>query len=161
MTRTASASVLASVVRAAREHPDTMGAEWVPVLKEIPLFTGLSKRHLLRVAKLARPVRFSENATIVRAGARGDSFYVILDGEANVAAPKGSTKLGPMSFFGEMSLIDGGERSATVVANKETLTMRLSRGPFMKLIQGEPLIATHIMKELVGRIRRAESQPNP
>jgi CRP/FNR family cyclic AMP-dependent transcriptional regulator len=160
MTRAASASVLANVVRAARDHPDKMGAEWVPVLKDVPLFAGLSKRHLQRVANLARPVRFSENATIVREGTRGDSFYVILDGEAKVLSSKRSSPLRPMSFFGEMSLIDGGPRSATVVAQKDTLTMRLSRGPFMKLIQNEPAIAAQIMKELVGRLRRAESQPN-
>jgi CRP/FNR family cyclic AMP-dependent transcriptional regulator len=137
-----------------------MGAEWVPVLKDVPLFAGLSKRHLQRVANLARPVRFSENTTIVREGTRGDSFYVILDGEAKVLSSKGSIPLQPMDFFGEMSLIDGGPRSATVVAQKDTLTMRLSRGPFMKLIQDEPDIAAQIMKELVGRLRRAESQPN-
>jgi CRP-like cAMP-binding protein len=160
VTRVASASALAHVVRAARDHPDRMGAEWVPILKEVPLFTGLSKRHLQRVASLARPVRFSANATIVRAGARGESFYVILDGEAKVSSPKGSFRLGPMSFFGEMSLIDGGPRSATVVAKKDTLTMRLSRGPFMKLIQSEPVIAANIMKELVRRLRRVESSPS-
>lgn len=159
MTRVVSASALANVARAAREHPEKMGAEWVPVLKEIPLFAGLSKRHLQRLASVARPVRFSANATIVRAGARGDSFYIILDGEASVVTPKGPSLMGPMSFFGEMSLIDGGPRSATVVAKKDTLTMRLSRGPFIKLIQSEPVIAVNIMKELVGRLRRIESSP--
>lgn len=160
MSRVASASVLANVVRAARDHPDRMGPEWVPVLKDVPLFAGLSKRHLQRVAKLARPVRFSENATIVREGTRGDSFYVILDGEAKVLSSQRTVSLPPMSFFGEMSLIDGGPRSATVVAQKETLTMRLSRDPFMKLMKDEPAMAAQIMKELVGRLRRIESQPN-
>lgn len=160
MTRVASASVLANVVSAARDHPDRMGAEWIPVLKDVPLFAGLSKRHLQRVANLARPVRFAENATIVRAGARGDTFYVILDGEAKGTSPKGTFRLGPMSFFGEMSLIDGGPRSATVIAEKDTLTMRLARAPFMKLIQTEPDIAAQIMKELVRRLRDSESSPN-
>jgi CRP-like cAMP-binding protein len=160
MTRVASASVLANVVSAARDHPDRMGAEWIPVLKDVPLFAGLPKRHLQRVANLARPVRFTQNATIVRAGARGDTFYVILDGEAKGTSPKGTFRLGPMSFFGEMSLIDGGPRSATVIAQKDTLTMRLARASFMKLIQSEPDIAAQIMKELVRRLRDIESSPN-
>jgi CRP/FNR family transcriptional regulator, cyclic AMP receptor protein len=159
MTGAASAPLLADAVRAARERPDTMGPEWIPVLRDVPLFAGLSKRHLQRVANLARPVRFAANATIVRAGARGQSFYVILDGEAKVVRSKGSVRLGPMSFFGEMSLIDGGPRSATVVAQKDTLTMRLARAPFMKLVQSEPAIAVHIMKELVARLRRFETSP--
>ena len=159
MTRAASASVLSNVVKAAHEHPDKMGREWLPVLEDVPLFAGLSKRHLQRVANLARPVRFSENATIVREGARGDSFYVILDGEAKVALPRKSIRLKPMSFFGEMSLLDGGPRSATVVALTDTLTMRIARAPFMKLIKDEPIIAAHIMSELVARLRRLESGP--
>jgi CRP/FNR family cyclic AMP-dependent transcriptional regulator len=159
MTRAASASVLSNVVKAARDHPDKMGREWLPVLEDVPLFAGLSKRHLQRVANLARPVRFSENAMIVREGAKGDSFYVILDGEAKVVLPRKSIRLKPMSFFGEMSLLDGGPRSATVLALTDTLTMRIARAPFMKLIKDEPIIAAHIMSELVGRLRRLEARP--
>ena len=160
MSRMASAAVLANIVRAAREAPDEMGAEWIPVLQDVPLFAGLSKRHLRRVAGLAQAVRFSAGATIVRSGARGETFYVILDGAASVRAAGVTAQLGPMDFFGEMSLLDGGPRAATVVAEDETLTMRLSRAPFMKLIESEPDIARGIMKELVRRIRLLEVSPN-
>jgi CRP-like cAMP-binding protein len=157
MSRPASAAVLAQVVRAARENPSKMGPEWVPVLQGVPLFANLSKRHLRRVANLAEPVRFEANTAIVRIGARGDAFFVIIDGEASVKAPTGVQRLGPLDFFGEMALIDGEPRSATVEAESEMLTMKIARDPFLKLLQREPDIALGVMKELVKRVRHLEA----
>jgi CRP-like cAMP-binding protein len=159
MSRTASAAALAHITKAAQEQPDKMGPEWVPVLQTVPLFAGLSKRHLRRVAHLAQAVRFSAETTVVRAGARGNSFYVVIDGEARVEGSAGTRRLGPLDFFGEMSLIDGGPRSASVVATTDMLAMRLTRAPFMKLLDSEPAIALGIMKELVKRLRRLEGSP--
>jgi CRP-like cAMP-binding protein len=65
-----------------------------------------------------------------------------------------------LDFFGEMSLIDGGPRSATVEAISDMLTMRLTRAAFLKLLSSEPAIALGVMKELVGRVRRLEGSPN-
>jgi CRP/FNR family transcriptional regulator, cyclic AMP receptor protein len=160
MSRTASAAALAHIVRTAKEAPAEMGAEWVPVLQDVPLFAGLSKRHLRRVAGLAGAARFSAGATVVRSGARGETFYVILDGTASVRSPTVNVQLGPMDFFGEMSLLDGGPRAATVVAEEDMLTMRLSRAPFMKVLDSEPAIARGIMKELVRRVRLLEASPS-
>src|SRR6185503_20589325 len=95
-----------------------LGSEWVDVLKDIPLFSPLSKRHVRRIANLARPQRFSESSTIVRKGQRGETFFVILDGEATVSVPKGKTSvLRAGDWFGELALLDGGPRSATVTAS--------------------------------------------
>jgi hypothetical protein len=92
MSRTAAAAMLAEIARSAREDPARMGAEWVPVLKSVPLFANLPKRHLRRLANLAQPVRFSEHTDVVRAGASGETFYVIIDGEARVVTPGGKNK---------------------------------------------------------------------
>ena len=157
MSRSASAAVLSHITTAAKQSPEGMGAEWIPVLQSVPLFEGLSKRHLRHVADLARAVRFTSGTTVVRAGSAGDTFYVIIDGEARVQTPAGDdVRLGPLDFFGEMSLIDGGPRSATVVAASEMLTMRLARPAFLKTLRSEPEIALGIMKLLVKRIRAAE-----
>ena len=161
MSRVAAAAMLAEISRRAREDPARMGREWVPVLQAVPLFANLSKQHLRRLANLAQPVRFSAHTDVVRAGARGETFYVIIDGEATVVIPGGRTeRLGPLDFFGEMSLIDGGPRSATVEAVSDMLTMRLTRTSFLKLLSSEPAIALGVMKELVGRVRRLEASPN-
>jgi CRP-like cAMP-binding protein len=163
MSRPASAAILAQVMRAARDDPAKMGPEWVPVLQGVPLFANLSKRHLRRVANLAQPVRFEANTAIVRIGAHGDAFFVIIDGEASVKGPTGTKRLGPLDFFGEMALIDGEPRSATVEAESEMLTMRIARDRFLKLLQSEPDIALGVMKELVRRVRHLEasSQAQP
>jgi voltage-gated potassium channel len=134
-----------------------MGAEWVPVLESVPLLAHLSKRHLRRVANLAQPVRFQANTAVVRKGTRGDAFFVIIDGEARVATSTGVERLGALDFFGEMALIDGEPRSATVEAATEMLTMRIGREPFLKLLSSEPDIALGVMKELVRRVRRLEA----
>jgi voltage-gated potassium channel len=134
-----------------------MGVEWVPVLQGVPLLANLSKRHLRRVANLAHPVRFQANTAVVRKGAHGDAFFVIIDGAARVATPNGVKRLGPLDFFGEMALIDGGPRSATVEATTEMLTMKIDREPFLKLLESEPDIALGVMKELVRRVRGLEA----
>jgi CRP/FNR family transcriptional regulator, cyclic AMP receptor protein len=159
MSRTASAAILAQISKAARDDPERMGADWVPVLQGVPLFANLSQRHLRHVAKLASAVRFSPGAPVVRAGAPGNSFFVVIDGSARVEWSGGSSRLGPLDFFGEMSLIDGGPRSATVVAETDMLTMKLSRSGFAKVLESEPDIALVIMKELVRRVRQAEGSP--
>ena len=66
---------------------DSMGRGWADVLAEIPLFAGLSKRQVNKIAKLAKTRRYPRFTPIVRAGDRGDSFYVILDGTALVKPP--------------------------------------------------------------------------
>src|ERR1051325_4357227 len=87
------------------------------LLGRVPLFAGLSKRHLRGVAHIAREQRFDEDATIAEEGKRGDDFYVIVAGEAKVVR-RGRTvaKLIPGDFFGEIALLDGGPRTASVVA---------------------------------------------
>src|SRR3954469_20454609 len=110
MSSAPQASAIARALAAGPPHGEAkLGAEWADVLGDVPLFSGLSKRHRRRIAALAGQQRFSEGAAIVREGARGETFYLILDGEAIVehggAAP---LRLKPGDFFGEMSLLDGG-----------------------------------------------------
>ncbi len=83
------------------------------VLAGIPLFEGLSKRHLKKIASLAEVARYMEGASIVKEGQPGDSFFVALTGQAKVTV-KGRTvhRVLPGDHFGEISLLDGGERTA-------------------------------------------------
>ena len=82
---------------------------WSNVLATVPLFAGLSRRHLNKVASAGRIARFYHQTAIVRAGEPGDTLYVVLDGEVSVRRPAGpELTLGIGSFFGEISLLDGG-----------------------------------------------------
>jgi CRP-like cAMP-binding protein len=137
--------------------PPRMGPNWVSVLERVPLFAGLSHRHLRRVASLARSKRFAAGAAVVRAGDPGNSFYVILEGSARVV-PRGGRpiRLRAGDFFGEMALLDGAPRSADVTATDELLTMTIGRSGFTKLLHSEPQIAHRIMQRLAERLREAQ-----
>src|SRR5437763_66974 len=99
----------------------------LPVLGRVPLFADLSDRHLRKVAKLVMPVHFDAGAAIVREGAQGHTFFVILEGRATVVR-RGArpAKLRAGEYFGEMALLDRRPRSATVMA--ETAEEARGRG---------------------------------
>ena len=131
--------------------------EWVPVLADVPLFRNLSRRHLKRVASLARMRRYGPGTSIVRAGDAGSAFFVLLDGTARVVTSKGrARRLGSGDFFGEMALLDDSPRSADVVADREVLTMTISRSAFGKLLRSEPALAHELLRTLAARLRAAE-----
>jgi CRP/FNR family transcriptional regulator, cyclic AMP receptor protein len=138
------------------------GREWVSVLQDVPLFAGLSKRHLRRVARMAAKVTFPENGVIVSPRRRADGFYVIIDGQAEVTTVTGEhIRVAPGGFFGEMSLLDSGPRSATVTAVTDVLAMCISQGRFLELLESEPKIAYAIMRDLAARVRRLEQDARP
>lgn len=133
------------------------GRQWVSALQDVPLFAGLSKRHLRRVARMAAKVTFPENGVIVSPRRRPDGFYVIIEGQADVATATGEhIRLAPGGFFGEMALLDSGPRSATVTAVTDVLAMCISQSGFRELLESEPKIAYAIMRELAARVRRLE-----
>jgi CRP-like cAMP-binding protein len=135
-----------------------MGSDWIPVLAEVPLFAGLSRRHLKRVASLARTRRFAPGTSIVRKGEAGSAFFVLLDGGARVVTTKGrAPRLKIGDFFGEMALFDDSPRSADVVAEGEVQVMTISRNAFGKLLRSEPAIAHELLRTLAGRLRAAEN----
>jgi len=136
---------------------DVMGRGWADVLGEIPLFAGLSKRHLNRIASVAKTRRYARYTAIVRAGERGEAFYVILDGTVLVKPPgKRSVKLGPGDWFGEMALLDGAPRTANVEAQTEVFVMLLGRSAFRKTVEAEPKIAVALLSTLAQRLRASE-----
>jgi CRP-like cAMP-binding protein len=121
---------------------------------DIPLFAGLSKHHLRRIARLAEVKRYLGTVVVVRAGARGESFHVIVDGSAEVRTPSGETKtLQPGDYFGELSLLDGAPRAATVTSLGELTTVCIGRSQFLKLLREEPAIAVGLLAGLVSIVR--------
>jgi CRP-like cAMP-binding protein len=131
---------------------------WSNVLATVPLFARLSRRHLNKVANAGRIARFHDQTAVVRAGEPGDTLYVVLDGEVSVRRPAGpELTLGIGSFFGEISLLDGGPRSATVVARGPVVCLALSQARFTKVLRAEPAIAIAMLKELAERLRTAHA----
>jgi CRP/FNR family transcriptional regulator, cyclic AMP receptor protein len=138
--------------------PTRVGHDWLGTLEGVPLFEGLSKRHLRRIAKLAHIRRFAPGSVIVRAGDAGRSFYVLLDGSAKVnRAGRRSLRLNAGAFFGEMALIDDSPRSADVVAEGEVLALTIDRSGFAKLLRAEPALAQALLRTLAARLRAVEA----
>ncbi len=144
----------------ARVVATRMNSDWVAVLADIPLFADLSKRQLGKVAKLAAVRTVAPYTQIVRTGGRGDAFYVILTGNAMVRRPgRRNVALGPGDFFGELALLDGAPRSATVEATEETELMHVPRSGFVKLLRTDSSIACAMLETLAARMRRVQSSP--
>jgi CRP-like cAMP-binding protein len=126
-------------------------------LVSVPLFSGLSRRELKRCGQVAKSVSFDAGDVIAEEGEEGLAFYVITSGEASVKRRgKNAATLIPGDFFGEVSLLDGGPRTATVVANTPLTCLSILRWDFRNLLEKEPSLAPKILKELAKRLRQIE-----
>ncbi len=128
------------------------------VLEQVPLFRGLSRRHLGRVARVAVSRHCIAGQTLVRVGEPGDAFDLVLDGEANVDVPTGPITLSAGSFFGEMAILDGAPRSATVTAVTDMSLLVIPRDRFVGVLESEPTVALAILATLTARLRAAQAR---
>ena len=127
-------------------------------LAQVPLFAGLAPRHLKRLADLTEEQRYMEGSRVVRDGDIGDTFYVVLQGEAKVTSPSGRVvnRVRPGDFFGEISLLDGGPRTASVVADTPLTMLALPRAAFLKMIRQEPEVGVKLLGYAASMLRRLE-----
>jgi CRP-like cAMP-binding protein len=128
------------------------------VLQQVPLFRDLSTIQLVQIARLADEVDVRVGKRLATAGERGYELFVIIEGTAAVKAGRGRTsRLGRGEFFGEMSLLDGGPRSATVEAATDMRLLVVGRREFWQLLTAAPPLVVKIMRTLSRRVRDAES----
>jgi CRP/FNR family transcriptional regulator, cyclic AMP receptor protein len=130
--------------------------DWADALAQLPLFSRCGKRHLRKLAGLAEFKEFAPGDVVIQAGDAPDALYLILSGRARVLGKPRARPLRTGDYFGEMGLIDGEPRSASITAVEELQLMKLPRRPFLKLLEQEPEIAVAMLAELAGRIRRLE-----
>jgi CRP-like cAMP-binding protein len=139
-------------------NPATPWPGWTKWLGRVPLFSGLPRRELKKVAGLAQLKSFAAGQTIVREGAAGDAFFVLLTGEAKLHTGSGLARdLHEGESFGELALIDGQPRAATVVARDDVSVARIARAAFLDLLREEPLLTFEVMLGVVKAIRQLES----
>lgn len=124
-------------------------------IAEIPLFAGLSKRHLRRLAGDADVVRFSPGRPVVDEGRPGEAMYVMLSGSAKVVRGRRTVAtLIPGDFFGELSALDGGPRTASIVPDTPVEVLRLFRHTLFDLLRSEPTLAFRMLEGLARRMRQ-------
>jgi len=129
------------------------------MLSKVPLFQGLSKKELDSVLRVSKEARFKAGTEIVREGMSGSGFHMILSGTATVTqGGRELRKLGPGDSFGDIALIDGGKRSATVTSDEPLETLSLVEWEFNPLLLEHPQLAHKMLLELCRRLRDAEAR---
>jgi CRP-like cAMP-binding protein len=123
-------------------------------LATVPLFAALSKKDLQKIARASDEVEVEQGRVLVQEGTTGHEAFVILEGTATVER-KGLTvaDLGPGQYFGELALLDGGPRTATVIATSPLKVLVLGQREFSGVIDSVPGLAHKLMASLAGRIR--------
>lgn len=129
----------------------------VALLRKVPLFGGLSQRQLAQVAQLTDEAEVPAGRRLATVGDVGRELFIIVEGEATVTLKDRRTiRLGPGEFFGEMSVIDGGPRSATVDAATPMKLLVVANREFWGLLSEAPQLASKIMRTMSQRLRDAE-----
>jgi CRP-like cAMP-binding protein len=127
-------------------------------LRKVPLFNGLSRRHLDLIAREADEVKEDAGSVLTRQGGLGREFLLMLEGGARVERDgKVIARLGPGDFFGEMSLIDGMPRSATVIAESPSVLLAIEARCFRKLLDTVPGLQRKLLITLCARLRAADA----
>jgi CRP/FNR family transcriptional regulator, cyclic AMP receptor protein len=128
-------------------------------LNEVPIFEGCSQQQLQSIARIARVFEAPAGTVLARTGDPGDEFFLILDGTVSVGVSAGRpVLLRPGEFFGEMSLLDGDPRSATVVADTPVRLLVVNRGDFSLLRREVPELTQILLVTLSRRVRQAEAR---
>jgi CRP-like cAMP-binding protein len=130
-------------------------------LERVPLFSGFTEDELRRVAELSKIVEVRAGTTVTQMGDAGDSFFVIIDGTVAVRTQvEVGNQLQPGDFFGEMSVLDGEPRSATITATTDVRLLVVDRVHFSRLLDETPGLTRRILTVLSRRVRRLEQALN-
>ncbi len=125
----------------------------VDLLKRAPLFAKLPKKHLTEIAALADEIDLPEGKELTKEGAPGREFFVLIEGSADVR--RNGRKVNTMragDFFGEIALISGSPRTATVTATEPVRTLVLTQRDFRTLLRNEPEIQSKVLEALAERL---------
>jgi CRP/FNR family transcriptional regulator, cyclic AMP receptor protein len=132
----------------------------IDVLQSVGLFSACTSKELGRIASLVDEAEVNKGAVLTKEGAIGREFFAVVEGKATAKIRgKKIASYTPGDFFGEMSLLDQGPRSATITADTPMHLYVLDGRSFLKLIDDHPAVARKILRGLAGRLRKAEKAP--
>jgi len=136
--------------------------EHFDALRSLRLFNACSAKELEQIARLTDEVSVEAGHRIVSQGDSGREAFVIVDGIASVVlGDRSIADLGPGQHFGELALLDGGPRTASVDAATDMKLLVIHRPAFLGLLDEQPGIARRIMAAMAGIIRSLEQAPTP
>ncbi|MGE5226873.1 MAG: Crp/Fnr family transcriptional regulator [Planctomycetaceae bacterium] len=132
-------------------------AATIETLREVPLFAGIADADLKRILEIGKEVTHTAGRPVLEADQSGVGLHVILSGQASIHVGGAEVgRFGPGEYFGEMSVIDGRPRSASVVADTDLVTFAIPAWNFERLMEQHPSIMRALLVELSGRIRAIE-----
>lgn len=140
------------------------GGDTAELLASVKVFSGLERRELEEIARVAVPRGFDRGEIVFREGDPGDTCYVVRSGTVSIRRehPDGRTRalaeLRPGSIFGELSMFGAETRSATAEALEETSLVAILRGDVQRVIRSSPEIAFKMLAELADRVRLVNEQ---
>lgn len=134
------------------------------LLRIVPIFTELDDKVLNKIVDIGLERKYTKNSIVFLEEEIGAILFIIISGKVKIVRTDDEGKevilsiLGTGDFFGEMALLDGLPRSATVVALDKTELFIIHRRDFLDLMENSPQIATSLMNELTRRLRKANEQ---
>ena len=132
--------------------------ERIALLRGVWLFSACDDDELSRIAALSQPREVDVGTEVTRQGDEGDEFYVVVEGDASAKVDGDEVgTIGAGGFFGEMALIDGGERVATVVATSPMKVLVLDRHDFNEMLSiAMPEVTPKLLAVMGARMRAIE-----
>src|SRR4051794_38435750 len=128
-------------------------------LSRIPLFTGMNTRDLQKIARASDEIVVPGGHTLVDQGQAGREAFVIMDGSASVRRNgRKVATLGPGSVVGELSLLDHGPRTATVVADTDLRLLVIDQRHFSAVLEEVPALAHKLLAALAARVRELDRE---
>jgi len=138
--------------------------EEVTFLRNVPIFNELSDQELEKIAALGVRKKYKKGSIILLEEETGAALFVIITGKVKIVRMDDDGRevilsiLGESDFFGEMAILDGLTRSASVVATSKSELFMIHRRDFLRLLNDYPMVAIALLRELTGRLRKADTQ---
>ena len=138
--------------------------EEVTFLRNVPIFNELSDQELEKIAALGIRKKYKKGSIILLEEETGAALFVIVSGKVKIVRMDDDGRevilsiLGGSDFFGEMAILDGLTRSASVVATSKSELFMIHRRDFLKLLNDFPMVAIALLRELTNRLRKADAQ---
>jgi CRP/FNR family cyclic AMP-dependent transcriptional regulator len=134
------------------------------ILQQHPLFGALGSSLIDQLSSHATSKRIKRGTTIFSKGDYGSCLYAVCSGQVKITVPSGEGKdavfnlIGPGQIFGEIALLDGGQRTADAVAARDSELLIIDRRDFIPLVQREPEVAIKLIEILCARLRNTSEQ---
>jgi CRP/FNR family cyclic AMP-dependent transcriptional regulator len=133
------------------------------VLRRVPFFAEIEPAKLKLLAFMSERAGFDDGKVLFRQGDPGDAAYLIIDGQVEIvlegpAGPMTVATLGANDIVGDMAILTGAPRAATVRAKGRLVALRIAKDPFMRMVREFPNMAVSIMQELAHRVEATNNQ---